>query len=100
MKKLVNKRNGREIATGEWKDVYEAFEMIPNEYNETIDSISFEKDQYGSPIWISYTDLALAVEMPYGEYKCNYARFQTAKGSYNPETKTVIVYVQDEDQMI
>ena len=33
------------------------------------------------------------VEMHYGEYKSNYADCKTKAGSYNPKTKTIIVYV-------
>jgi len=32
-------------------------------------------------------------EMSYREYKLNYADCKTKSGSYNPETKTIIVYV-------
>ena len=94
---LVNKKNGRELASGNWNAVYEAVEALNPEYDELTDCVSFGKDQYGSKIWIAYTDLALAIEMPYGEYKRNFGKFQTKKGSYNPDTKTIIVYVQDED---
>lgn len=33
------------------------------------------------------------IEMFYGEYKRNYANCKTKPGSYNGETKTIIVYV-------
>ena len=33
------------------------------------------------------------VEMHYGEYKRNYSECSTKSGSYNPKTKTIIVYV-------
>lgn len=33
------------------------------------------------------------VEMLYKEYKTNYAECETKKGSYNGETKTIVVYV-------
>lgn len=99
MKTLVNTQTGREIASGDWADVYAAVEALAPEYNEQIDSVSFGNDQYGSPVWVRYTDLALAVEMKYAEYKRNYAKYQTKKGSYNADTKTVVVYVQDDDQI-
>lgn len=34
------------------------------------------------------------VEMSYREYKTNYANYKTKSGSYNGETKTIIVYVK------
>lgn len=34
------------------------------------------------------------VEMSYREYKTNYADCKTKSGSYNGETKTIIVYVK------
>lgn len=33
------------------------------------------------------------IEMYYGEYKKNYSNCETKAGSYNGETKTIIVYV-------
>lgn len=33
------------------------------------------------------------VEMLYKEYKTNYAECEVKKGSYNGETKTIVVYV-------
>lgn len=35
------------------------------------------------------------VEMPYREYKLNYSDCKTKPGSYNPRTKTVVVYVPE-----
>lgn len=35
------------------------------------------------------------VEMHYGEYKKNYAGCKTKESSYNPDTKTIVVYVPD-----
>ena len=34
------------------------------------------------------------VEMSYREYKTNYANCKTKAGSYNGETKTIVVYVK------
>ena len=34
-----------------------------------------------------------AVEMSYREYKENYGECKTERGSYNKETKTIVVYV-------
>lgn len=33
------------------------------------------------------------IEMFYGDYKRNYPNYKTKPGSYNGETKTIIVYV-------
>ena len=38
------------------------------------------------------------VEMSYREYKTNYADCKTKSGSYNGETKTIIVYVPEEEE--
>lgn len=35
-------------------------------------------------------------EMSYREYKKNYSNLQTKAGSYNGETKTIIVYIPEE----
>lgn len=33
------------------------------------------------------------VEMHYGEYKTKYSACKTKQGSYNPDTKTIVVFV-------
>lgn len=37
------------------------------------------------------------IEMPYGEYKTHYSHCKTKPGSYNKETKTIMVYVSKSD---
>lgn len=42
---------------------------------------------------IENSDGCEEVEMPYREYKTNYSECNTKAGSYNGDTKTIIVYV-------
>lgn len=100
MKNLVNKRNGKVIATGEWDSVYEAVEAINPEYDENTDCISVGSDEWGSKIWHSYLDLAIETEMKYSDYKHSYAWCDTKRNSYDANTKTIVVYKQDDDQRI
>ena len=38
------------------------------------------------------------VEMKYSEYKENYADYKTKSGSYDKETKTIVVYVPKQEE--
>ena len=79
MTNLVNKRSGRILA-----------EFAEGTYSTICDAV------VGA--WHDYFDLATEREMSYSEYKTNYSDCDTKKKSYNGETKTIVVYVQDDDQ--
>ena len=100
MKNLVNKRSGKVIATGEWNSVYDAVEDLNPELDENTYSVSCGADKLGGKIWHSYFDLAIEAEMKYSEYKTSYAWCDTKRNSYDANTKTIIVYKQDDDQRI
>lgn len=42
---------------------------------------------------VSMYNVCVEMEMSYSEYKTNYSDRQTKKGSYNKDTKTIVVYV-------
>lgn len=94
--KLVNKLTGKEIAVGEWKNLVEALESLAPDYDEDTDCLSFETDRYGNKIWHSLSDIAYEKEMNYREYKTKHSNLRTKKDSYDPATKTIVVYMQDE----
>ena len=94
--KLVNKLTGKELASGEWQTLAEALESLNPDYDEDTDCLSFDSDKYGNKIWHSYFDIAYECEMSYREYKAKYSKLRTKKDSYDPATKTIVVYMQDE----
>lgn len=94
--KIVNKITGKEIASGEWKNLVEALESLNPDYDEDTDCLSFSSDKHGNKIWHSSFDIAYEKEMSYREYKTTHSNLRTKKDSYDPATKTVIVYMQDE----
>lgn len=100
MKKLVNKRSGKEIATGEWENVIDAVNELSPELDEETYCCCFGANEKGDKIWHSYFDLALEVKISYREYKNKYSWCDTKRNSYNPTDKTVTVYKQDKDQRI
>lgn len=100
MKNLVNKRSGKVIASGEWEAVIDAINDLAPELDEDTYSCCFGVDDYGDKVWHSYFDLAIEVEMPYREYKNNLSWCATKRNSYDANTKTIIVYKQDDDQRI
>lgn len=94
--KIVNKLTGKVIADGEWTNLVEALESLNPDYDEDTDCLSFASDKYGNKIWHSYFDIAYEKAMSYREYKTKHSNLRTKKDSYDPATKTVIVYMQDE----
>lgn len=96
--KLVNKRSGRVLAEGNWASVHDAIENTMVDMNDELWLFAFDKNRYGEPVWHDYSDLAIETEISYREYKTKYADLRTKKDSYNPTTKTVIVYMQDDEQ--
>lgn len=95
MKNLVNKRSGRilaEFAEGTYSTICDA--VVGEQYKLDNDTMTV----YIADAWHDYFDLATEREMSYREYKTNYSDCDTKKKSYNGETKTIVVYVQDDDQ--
>ncbi len=95
MTNLVNKRSGRilaEFEAGTYSTISEA--VIGGQYE--LDYEHLLVNIAGG--WHDYYDLATECEMSYREYKTNYSDCDTKKKSYNGETKTIVVYVQDDDQ--
>lgn len=95
MSALVNARSGRrlvEFGDAGYDTIADA--VIGEEYqlDEDLQRV------YIAGAWHDYYDLATEREMSYREYKTNYSDLRTKKGSYNAETKTIVVYMQDDDQ--
>lgn len=85
--KIVNIRNGRVLVENDNGKGCEAVFDYGWEYNEAIDCIC--KDGVN----VAVDDVAGEKEISYREYKNG--NYQAKKDSYNPDTKTIVVYIFD-----
>lgn len=87
--------------SGYWKELgIEVSEITPEAFDEGLANSKWHFEEGNEAritdgYWVvNIWDIFFEKEMHYSEYKNNYSDCETKRGSYNKETKTIIVYVQ------